>query len=33
LKGLHLYDIAPTVLAEFEQVIPQDMIGRAIPFT
>ncbi len=30
LKGLKLYDIAPTILAEMGQPVPPDMIGRAI---
>ncbi len=32
LKGLHLYDIAPTVLREFGLDVPGDMIGQAIQF-
>jgi len=30
LKGLNLYDIAPTVLSEFGLEVPLDMIGKAI---
>jgi len=30
LKGLRLYDIAPTVLNEFGMAVPADMIGKAI---
>jgi predicted AlkP superfamily phosphohydrolase/phosphomutase len=30
LKELHLYDIAPTVLAEFGVAVPGDMIGKVI---
>jgi predicted AlkP superfamily phosphohydrolase/phosphomutase len=32
LKGLRLYDIAPTVLNEMGQPVPADMIGRTIKF-
>jgi ATP sulfurylase len=32
LKGLRLYDIAPTVLTEFGLSVPNDMIGKAIRF-
>jgi len=32
LKGLQLYDIAPTVLTEFGLPVPGDMIGAAIRF-
>ena len=32
LKGLQLYDIAPTVLCEFGMDVPSDMIGKVIPF-
>jgi predicted AlkP superfamily phosphohydrolase/phosphomutase len=32
LKGLALYDIAPTVLNEFGLPAPADMIGKAIAF-
>ncbi len=30
VRGLRLYDIAPTVLTEFELPVPGDMIGKAI---
>lgn len=30
LKGLNLYDIAPTVLSEFEMPVPSNMIGKVI---
>jgi len=32
LKGLQLYDIAPTVLNEFGLQVPSDMIGKKIQF-
>ncbi len=32
LKGLQLYDIAPTVLSEMGQPVPADMIGKVIQF-
>ena len=30
LKGLQLYDIAPTLLTKFGLSVPADMIGRVI---
>ncbi len=32
LKGLQLYDVAPTVLNEFGMAVPSDMIGKTIRF-
>ena len=32
LKGLQLYDIAPTVLTEFGMAVPVEMIGKTIRF-